>query len=76
MTEPEEIKQGIEKEIKRIDKLMSSLGSLGRTKLYVKDSKCEEKFFKFIDGSIERIEKQVKDLRNLKEDIEFEMLSS
>jgi ParB family chromosome partitioning protein len=69
-----ELKEKISDEIHRIGKLMFYIGKVRRSKLYLKTPKAKESFFKFLDGSIDRVEKWVKDLRNLKENVEFEIV--
>jgi ParB/RepB/Spo0J family partition protein len=69
-----DLKEKISDEIHRIGKLMFYIGQVRRTKLYLKTPKAKESFFKFVDGSIDRVEKWVKDLRNLKDNLEFEIV--
>jgi len=69
-----DLKEKISDEIHRIGKLMFYIGQVKRAKLYLKSPKYKESFFKFIDGSIDRVEKWVKDLKNLKENLEFEII--
>lgn len=70
----EDLKEKISDEIHRIGKLMFYIGQVRRTKLYLQSPKKKESFFKFIDGSINRVEKWVNDLKNLKENLEFEIV--
>lgn len=70
----EDLKEKISDEIHRIGKLMFYIGQVRRTKLYLQSAKKKETFFKFIDGSINRVEKWVNDLKNLKENLEFEIV--
>lgn len=70
----EDLKEKISDEIHRIGKLMFYIGQVKRTKLYLQSPKKKESFFKFIDGSINRVEKWVNDLKNLKENLEFEIV--
>ncbi|HEY0090445.1 MAG TPA: ParB/RepB/Spo0J family partition protein [Candidatus Lokiarchaeia archaeon] len=69
-----DLKEKISDEIHRIGKLMFYIGQIRRTKLYLEKPKAKESFFKFIDGSIERVEKWVKDLKNLRDNLEFEII--
>jgi ParB family transcriptional regulator, chromosome partitioning protein len=69
-----DLKEKISDEIHRIGKLMFYIGQVRRTKLYLKTPKAKESFFKFVDGSIDRVEKWVKDLKNLKDNLEFEIV--
>lgn len=68
------IKKQINDEIHRIGKLMAIIGQVRRTKLYLRNPKYKESFFKFLDGSIDRVERWVHDLKNLKTNLEFEII--
>lgn len=71
-----DLKNQIDTEFNRINKLMYLVGRVKKTKLYMSKPKEKETFFRYLDGIIKRVETWSKDLRNLKENLELEIIST
>jgi len=70
-----DLKDQIDTEFYRINKLMFLVGKVRKTKLYLQKPKEKENFFKYLDGIISRVEKWSINLRNLKENLELEVIA-
>ena len=71
-----DLRDNIDREFKRINKLMFLVGKVRRTKLYLHKPKEKEDFFRYLDGIIDGVERWSKELRNLKDNLELEIIST
>jgi len=71
----DDLKENIDREFQRINKLMFLVGKVRRTKLYLAKPKEKDNFFRYLDGIISRVERWSKDLKNLRDNLELEVIS-
>lgn len=71
-----DLRTKIDFEFQRINKLMYLVGKVRKTKLYLEKPKEKENFFKYIGGIIDRVENWSKELRNLRDNLELEIIST